>query len=88
MVFTTLLPFGLVSATNKDIGHEVYLAGSAAYPTRCPILFDHLVIYPFVKYSHWIFWAQNTCDRHRLNRQWNVYLKNIPEDSNMTEYDL
>jgi len=30
-------------------------------------------------------WAQNTTKRHRINGQWNIYLKKHLEEANLTE---
>jgi hypothetical protein len=36
---------------------------------------------PFASHPRWLKWAQNTCERHRLNGQKDVCLFNDPEGS-------
>ena len=44
--------------------------------------------YPFVEHDRWFHWAQNTAERHRINLQKNVYLRDYPEDANLTMKEL
>jgi hypothetical protein len=44
--------------------------------------------YPFGEHDRWMYWAQNTCERHRINTQKSVYIKNHPDDANMSEAEL
>jgi hypothetical protein len=41
--------------------------------------------YPFVEHDRWMNWAQNTCERHRVNSQKSFYIKKHPDDANMSD---
>jgi hypothetical protein len=45
-------------------------------------------VYPFMRHSCWLGWAVNTAERHRGLGQRNVFLRNSPEVTAMTEEDL
>jgi hypothetical protein len=44
--------------------------------------------YPLVEHDRWMNWAQNTCERHRVNSQKSFYIKKHPDDANMSEARL
>jgi hypothetical protein len=43
---------------------------------------------PFASHPRWLKWAQNACERHRLNGQKDVRLFQSPKDSDLLELDL
>ena len=48
-------------------------------------LYNDTYIYPFTLHDRWMHQAQNTAKWHRINGQWNIYLKKHLEDANLTE---
>ena len=46
------------------------------------------LMYPFVGHSKWMYWVQNTSERHRLNQLKQVYQKLPPEHTGMEMEEL
>jgi len=44
--------------------------------------------YPFADHARWPFWSQNTVERHRFQKQKQVYLDKHPEDVNLTADEI
>ena len=45
---------------------------------------DDSLYYPFAEHDRWMYWAQNTDERHRFNSQKNVYLDKSPDHANLS----
>jgi hypothetical protein len=90
MTFPTLFPYGCGDVTNKDRSVTVSMTESNKHLLNYAI-YDETegrFVYPFASHPRWLKWAQNTCERHRLNGQKDVYLSKNPEDANLSEAEL
>ena len=90
LAFPTLFPFGAGDVMNQDRQVGVTMTESNTHLLKYAI-FDKkkkIWVYPFARHPRWMHWAHNTCERHRVNGQRSYYLKNSPQDANLTEADL
>ncbi len=90
MIFPTLFPYGCGDVTNKDRSVTVSMTESNKHLLNYAIYDESegRFLYPFASHPRWLKWAQNTCERHRLNGQKDVYLTKNPEDGNLSEAEL
>jgi hypothetical protein len=90
MTFPTLFPYGCGDVTNKDRSVTVSMTESNKHLLNYAIYDESegRFVYPFASHPRWLKWAQNTCKRHRLNGQKDVYLSKNPEDRNLSEAEL
>jgi hypothetical protein len=83
--FPTLFPFGRGDVTNRDRMTTVTLqAANHHLLWFCIKKSDGLFHYPFAEHDRWMYWAQNTDERHRFNLQKNVYLDKSPAHTELT----
>jgi hypothetical protein len=83
--FPYLFPHGCGDATMKDRRKAVSLAAATRhllwYAMEKP---DGSFYYPFANDERWMYWAQNTCERHRFQTQKGVYIDQNPQDAELT----
>ena len=90
MAFPTLFPFGTGDTTkqarttlvtmNEGNRHLMWFAVKDPETGK--------IIYPFVVHDSWCFWAQNTDERHRFQKQQNFYWNNAGDHRNYSLEDL
>jgi hypothetical protein len=85
MTFPTLFPYGCGDVTNKDRSMTVLMTESNKHLLNYAIYgkTQGRFVYPFASHPRWLKWDQNTCERHCLNGQKDVYLSKNSEDSNL-----
>jgi hypothetical protein len=87
--FPTLFPHGVGDATNRDRPKSVTLTDATKHLLWYAIRKDDgSYLYPFAEHERWMYWAQNTCERHRFNSQKRVYLKRSPGPTSLTMEQL
>jgi hypothetical protein len=90
MTFPTLFPYGIGDVTKKDRSVTVTMTQSNQHLLNYTVYdeTEKRLVYPFASHPRWLKWAQNTCERHRLNGQKDVYLSKNPEEGNLSEAEL
>ena len=85
-------PYGLGGVTGQDRIVRISMTEANAHLLRYCI--RHQAVgkveysYPFANHPTWMYWAQNTVERHRHQTQKSVCLNNNPGDQNITEEEL
>ena len=91
LAFHTLFTCGKIGDVNNyDRVSEVALTESNRYLLKHCAHDDtkNECVRPFAQRNPWIYWAQNTSERHGANGQKNFCLKNNSGDNNLTEEKL
>ena len=89
MAFPTLFPYGEGDVTNADRTETVTMCEANKHLLwYCVRNQDGEFEYPFAQHTKWMYWAQNTDERHRLNQLKQVYQRRSPEFTGMEVNEL
>ena len=79
MAFPTLFPHGQGNVTKVDILCLISMQESNYHLLWYCVEVNGDLLYPFAGHRKWMYWAQNTSERHLLNQLKQVYQKKSPE---------
>ena len=88
--FPLLFPRGDGDATLRDrpVGVKLMEANQHLLWYAVPREDGNGFFYPFADHARWPFWSQNTVERHRFQKQKQVYMDKNPEDVNLTADEI
>jgi ATP-dependent DNA helicase PIF1 len=87
--FPTLFPHGVGDCTNHDRRKDIKLQDASRHLLwYCVKKGDGSYEYPFAQHNQWMYWVQNTCERHRFLSQKRVYISRSPVHSELSVEEL